>query len=314
MTSQINYTAIDASYPVAGQDNDSQGFRDNFAATQAALATAKTEITKLQQNAVLKASLADNTATDNDLLSSTITNGSYSEFYGVSYGTITINSSLWNINVTDGYLQSFNASAPFGLTFTGWPETGQLAKVRLQFANTSSSPIEVTIDGEAIVKSSEFPTVLSLPASSKVVGVDIWSFNAGTTIFVEYLGVFDQASDSRNIVGNLVVEGDTSVVQLNAASIEVSGLTNLGETTIDNLTVTGDLGITGGLTVNGTTTLGNATADTVSFVGIPKLPSISTSDRNALTSQVGMLIYNISTSKVQVCTTGGTPGTWADLN
>ena len=30
MASSIVTTGIDATYPVAGQDNDSQGFRDNF--------------------------------------------------------------------------------------------------------------------------------------------------------------------------------------------------------------------------------------------------------------------------------------------
>ena len=30
MTSAINPNNIDSAYPVAGQDNDSQGFRDNF--------------------------------------------------------------------------------------------------------------------------------------------------------------------------------------------------------------------------------------------------------------------------------------------
>ena len=30
MASSINPNNIDTTYPVAGQDNDSQGFRDNF--------------------------------------------------------------------------------------------------------------------------------------------------------------------------------------------------------------------------------------------------------------------------------------------
>ena len=30
MASNINTTSIDADYPIAGQDNNSQGFRDNF--------------------------------------------------------------------------------------------------------------------------------------------------------------------------------------------------------------------------------------------------------------------------------------------
>ena len=49
MTSAINYTGIDPTFPVAGQDNDSQGFRDNFGAIQTALETAKTEITGSNQ-------------------------------------------------------------------------------------------------------------------------------------------------------------------------------------------------------------------------------------------------------------------------
>ena len=30
MASNIDNTSIDATYPIAGQDNDSQGFRNNF--------------------------------------------------------------------------------------------------------------------------------------------------------------------------------------------------------------------------------------------------------------------------------------------
>ena len=48
MASNINYTNIDENYPVAGQDNDSQGFRDNFQNIKTALNTAATEITSLQ--------------------------------------------------------------------------------------------------------------------------------------------------------------------------------------------------------------------------------------------------------------------------
>lgn len=46
--SAINTTNINVNYPVPGQDNDSQGFRDNFFNLRSALNTAKTEITTLQ--------------------------------------------------------------------------------------------------------------------------------------------------------------------------------------------------------------------------------------------------------------------------
>jgi hypothetical protein len=50
MASAISVTNIDATYPVAGQDNDSQGFRDNFSQIKTQLTTAGTEITSLQSN------------------------------------------------------------------------------------------------------------------------------------------------------------------------------------------------------------------------------------------------------------------------
>jgi len=50
MASSIVTTSIDATYPVAGQDNDSQGFRDNFSQIKTQLGTAATEITSLQTN------------------------------------------------------------------------------------------------------------------------------------------------------------------------------------------------------------------------------------------------------------------------
>jgi len=48
MTSNVNATPIDETYPVAGQDNDTQGFRDNFNYIKTALTTTGTEITALQ--------------------------------------------------------------------------------------------------------------------------------------------------------------------------------------------------------------------------------------------------------------------------
>ena len=51
MASNIVSTTINENYPIAGQDNDSQGFRDNFSVIKTSLATANTEITAIQANA-----------------------------------------------------------------------------------------------------------------------------------------------------------------------------------------------------------------------------------------------------------------------
>jgi hypothetical protein len=45
--SNIISETIDGTYPVAGVDNDTQGFRDNFTIIKTGLATAQSEITSL---------------------------------------------------------------------------------------------------------------------------------------------------------------------------------------------------------------------------------------------------------------------------
>jgi hypothetical protein len=50
--SNINYDSIDAAYPIAGQDNSSQGFRDNFAAIKTGLQVAADEISDLQNTVI----------------------------------------------------------------------------------------------------------------------------------------------------------------------------------------------------------------------------------------------------------------------
>lgn len=65
--SAIVYSTINENFPTAGQDNDSQGFRDNFARIKTGLSTAQTEITYLNTNAVDK-------TTSNDMGNNTLSN------------------------------------------------------------------------------------------------------------------------------------------------------------------------------------------------------------------------------------------------
>lgn len=50
MTSRIYPNSIDATYPVAGQDNDTQGFRNNYQSIKSNFTIAAGEITALQAN------------------------------------------------------------------------------------------------------------------------------------------------------------------------------------------------------------------------------------------------------------------------
>ena len=76
MTSARVSATIDADFPVAGVDNDSQGFRDNFSIIRDGLATANAEITELQTNT---AKLND----DNDFNGNVIANAVTNQLYGI---------------------------------------------------------------------------------------------------------------------------------------------------------------------------------------------------------------------------------------
>jgi hypothetical protein len=50
MSSNINTNLLDITFPIAGQDNDTQGFRTNWSVIRNNLNTASAEITSLQAN------------------------------------------------------------------------------------------------------------------------------------------------------------------------------------------------------------------------------------------------------------------------
>lgn len=66
MSSNINPYNIDGNYPIAGQDNSSQGFRDNFTNIRNNFAFAESEITDLQSK-VLVTSALNNQTINNDM-------------------------------------------------------------------------------------------------------------------------------------------------------------------------------------------------------------------------------------------------------
>jgi len=71
--SQIAPNNINGNFPVYGQDNPTQGFRDNFTNIKNNFTIAKTEIEDLQDKAILKSPLIG-TVLDNDLNGSILTN------------------------------------------------------------------------------------------------------------------------------------------------------------------------------------------------------------------------------------------------
>jgi hypothetical protein len=137
MASNINPQNIDGAYPVAGQDNDSQGFRDNFTNTKTNFQFAAAEITDLQNKAVLKAAL-DGTVLNNDMGGSILSNAQLQDMSEtrVALGTV---SGAQTINYAAGPYYTLTTSGSVSIAFTNFPPAGQLGRLRLQISVASTA-------------------------------------------------------------------------------------------------------------------------------------------------------------------------------
>jgi hypothetical protein len=193
--SNIIFNNIDVTFPIAGQDNPSKGFRDNWGYIQNALSIAKSEISALESTALLKHSLTSNTTkVENNLGGSSIINGSYRAFYGTSHITTQAAETIY-VNVANGDVQQVNLTASANITFIGWPSLGtQYVKVRLHVNNVQPSSLTVnniTSQQTASVKKEAdlFPSPFTVLTNKQLV-IEAWSFNCGGTVFLKYLGEY----------------------------------------------------------------------------------------------------------------------------
>jgi hypothetical protein len=147
MSSQIDSQNIDKTFPVAGQDNNSQGFRDNFDAIQRNFQFAKGEIEDLQTKALLKSPLGSSGTIDNNLGGSKIVNGGHTNFHGTAISQSNV-SSVANINVASGDLHSFSLIRDTVFTFVNWPSTDSYANIRIHFRNNSSA---ITVGNDIVL-------------------------------------------------------------------------------------------------------------------------------------------------------------------
>ena len=138
MTSRIDNTRINAGFPVAGQNNDSQGFRDNFGNIKLALGTANSEITELQNSSVLKSPVGDTTTVDNDLDWTPIRRAQLTA-PSQTYHDIDAVSGITEIDFLMGSFQRMRLNNDIILTMTNFPPLGQAGRVVLWFSITDSS-------------------------------------------------------------------------------------------------------------------------------------------------------------------------------
>ena len=186
MTSAINPNNIDGAYPVAGQDNNSQGFRDNFTNTATNFQYAADEISDLQAKAVLKAALTGTTL-NNDMGGSVLSNAQLQDMSEtvVALGTV---SGTNTINYALGSFQTLTTNGAVALAFSNFPPAATAGTVRVQVtvasvAHTLVLPAAVTVNALGIQGLNTSTGVISFAATG-VYTFEFTTANGGTTITV----------------------------------------------------------------------------------------------------------------------------------
>ena len=137
MTSSINPNNIDGTYPVAGQDNNSQGFRDNFTNTKTNFQYAADEIDDLQSKVILKAALLGTTL-DNNMHGSVLSNAQIQDFSMTRVALGTLTGSV-GVNYANGHYQTVTTGGSISLAFTNFPAAGTLGFVIVRVTVSSTA-------------------------------------------------------------------------------------------------------------------------------------------------------------------------------
>ncbi len=226
MASSINPNNIDGAYPVAGQDNDSQGFRDNFTNTKTNFQYAADEITDLQSKAVLKSALTGTTLNNNmgGSILSDVQLQDISETR-VDLGSVT---GSQTVNYAAGSYYTLATNGSVVLNFTNWPTAGVLGRARVlvnvtntahtvTFTATSSWINAVGIMGAAV---SGTDTVITFPTTGNY-EFEIETITSGSTLIIneanQKLSPFNNSSEDLAASGAASLALTTSYFSTAAA-------------------------------------------------------------------------------------------------
>lgn len=163
MASNINPNNIDGTYPVAGQDNDSQGFRDNFTNIKTNFQYAEDEITDLQNNAILKGALAGTTLNNN--FDGSLIYNYQSQDVSETVASLGTTSGSVTVNYAAGAVQTITTSGNISFALSNWPAAGLSGSLKL-IVNVASSTHTLT-----------FPSAVSVNS------LGIMGWNTATNVF-----------------------------------------------------------------------------------------------------------------------------------
>lgn len=261
MTSQINPANIDSNYPVANQNNDSQGFRDNFTNIKVNFQDAAAEITDLQNKVILKAALTGQTL-DNDMADAALIAAQIRDFSATKI-TVGATSGAIPINYSQGHYQSITTTGSITLSFNNFPGTDLYGYIKLQInitnvAHTVTLPAAVSL-GTAGIQGLVGNTITF--SSTGVFEFAFGTYDAGATITIFDLNRALTNFSGGNINVNTITVATANVTStINANVISGTGLISTTGNVIGNVVSGALISTTGNVSGGNVISTGQITA------------------------------------------------------
>lgn len=230
MTSQITTANINGDYPIAGQNNSTQGFRDNFTAIKENLDVAAQEITNLQNAAVLK------TAASNDLQGGILNNPTLQGTRQLIYDFGTV-SGTQNYDFGNSSFQTMVLGGNTSIQFIRFGDlSGKSVSVRLQVTVTNPNytltlPASVSVNTATIDGGAPVITF----GDAGVYTFEFTTLDGGTTFDI------NDISRSRTNIQNGVFTVGTLINSTATTGISMV-VANVGGVAVGNITATNFIG------------------------------------------------------------------------
>ena len=190
--SNINYLSINENFPVAGQDNDTQVFRDNFDTIKTSLRNAKDEITVLETNTA-------RINAENNFETNTINNAVFQNCRDQKNDLGNVTASPTTIDYENGPYQILTLGANVAVDFLNFPGDPALSnpnigvgKVTLEVYSSPGGSWTLSFNtsvGTVIKKDPDFPGTVTIDDSDNPVFIEVWR-HSSETIFMRYLGKY----------------------------------------------------------------------------------------------------------------------------
>ena len=204
MASSINPSNVDGTYPVAGQDNDSQGFRDNFTNIKTNFTSAKTEIEALQTTSVTLSATNDFNFTG--VISEALMKNNADVVNAL--GSVTAVA----MDHATATIHTATLSASGTVSFTNWPASLLGGRMRLvvtisNVAHTLTLPAAVTLGADTVQGISSL--VITFPATGTYI-YDFSTVDGGTSVLVEDKTQSDASLGNIQINLNTITSTNTN--------------------------------------------------------------------------------------------------------